>query len=184
MPFVSEYIYKELDREKESVHLEDWPKVNKKLIDKKLEEKMQKVRDICSAVLQKRAEEGIKVRQPLAEIKIKLKKGVIDEQLTELIKDEVNVKGVAFDSKIKEEVILDTQITPQLEEEGMVREFIRQVQAERKKAGLTPKDKINVYFSDEKLRKIVEKNKEKIKKQVIAEDIEFGNEFKIEKIHD
>ena len=181
-PFVAEYIYQELGN-KNSVHLCDWPEVNKKLIDEKLEQEMEQVRNICSLALQKRAEAGIKVRQPLAELKIKLKKGFIDKELIELIKDEVNVKGVAFDIKIEEEVILDTQITPKLEEEGKVREFVRQIQAMRKEAGLTPKDKINVYFSDGKMRKLIEKNKEKIKKQVIAENIIFQEGgLKIDKI--
>ena len=51
------------------MHLEDWPEVEKKLIDEKLEEKMKQIREICSLALQKRAEAGIKVRQPLAELK-------------------------------------------------------------------------------------------------------------------
>jgi len=183
MPFIAEHIYQELNGRLESVHLEGWSEVNKKLIDKKLEEKMEKVRGICSAVLQKRAEAGIRVRQPLLELKIKNKTLKTDKELIELIKDEVNVKGIAFDPKIKEEIILNTQITKELEEEGMIREFTRQIQAERKKAGLTPKDKIKVCFGDSKIKEIVEKNKEKIKKQVIAEDVVFlEGGLKIEKL--
>jgi len=53
MPFMAEHIYRELGGNKESVHLEDWPTVNEKLINKKLEEKMEKVREICSLALQK-----------------------------------------------------------------------------------------------------------------------------------
>ena len=54
----------------------------------------------------------------------------------------------------------------------------------RKKEGLTPKDKIKVSFGEKELEGIVEKNKEQIKKQVIAEDIRFksGDKLKIEKI--
>ncbi len=48
---------------------------------------------------------------------------------------------------------------------------MRQIQALRKGAGLTPKDRIKVYYSENK--EIVEKYKEQIKKQVIAESIEF-----------
>jgi isoleucyl-tRNA synthetase len=183
MPFIAEYLYRELKGGKQSVHLEDWPKVNKKLINQKLEEKMDLVRQICSLALQKRAEAGIKVRQPLLELKTpryRLKK-----QLVDLIKEEVNVKGVKFDSKLKEGVILNTVMTSQLETEGKIREFVRQIQALRKESGLTPKDKIEVYFADEKLKDIIKKNKAKIKKQVIAESFEFDGtvkELRIEKI--
>ncbi len=188
VPFITEYIYQEMEGRKESVHLEDWPDARDKFIDKKLEQEMERVREICSTVLQKRVEAGIRVRQPLN--KLSIPKYKLENELLDLIKDEVNVKKVVFDSKLKEGVKLDTKITPELEEQGMVREFIRQIQAERKKQGLTPKDKIKVYFPDlprlgkagKELKEIVEKNKNQIKKQVIAEDIVFSKEFKIEKI--
>jgi len=183
MPFVADYIYQELGGDKESVHLEDWPKINKKLIDKELEEKMAQVREICSLALQKRAEANLRVRQPLAELRIKNPGLGKDEELLDLIKNEVNIKSVVFDPKLKTEIELDTIITEELKEEGMVRDFIRSVQAKRKKAGLTPKDSVRVYFGDERLKEIIEKNKERIKKQVIAENIIFQEgELKIQKV--
>jgi isoleucyl-tRNA synthetase len=183
MPFIADYLYRELKGKKQSVHLEDWPKVNKKLINQKLEEKMDLVRQICSLALQKRAEAGIRVRQPLLELKTPRYR--LEKQLVDLIKEEVNIKGVKFDSKLKEGVILNTVMTSQLETEGKIREFVRQIQALRKESGLTPKDKIRVYFTDEKLKDIIKKNKAKIKKQVIAESIDFDSaakESRIEKI--
>ena len=189
IPFLAEYLYKELKpffakaSEGKSVHLEDWPKADEKAINKELEEQMKRVREICSLALEKRAKAKIKVRQPLAKLKIKNQKLKIE--LLNLIKDEVNVKEIIFDPKLKEEIELDTKITPELKEEGLVREFIRQIQDVRKKTGLVPKDKIIVYFSDMELEKIVEKNKELIKKQVIAKDLIFrekGKAIDIEKI--
>jgi len=188
VPFITEHIYQEMKGRKQSVHLEDWPEANKKLINKDLEQKMEKVRKIVSLVLQKRVEEKIRVRQPLN--KLSIPKYKLENELLDLIKDEVNVKEIVLDSKLKEGVKLDTKITPELEEQGMIREFIRKIQAERKKQGLTPKDKIRVYFPDlprlgkagKKLKEIVEKNKAQIKEQVIAEDIIFSKNFKIEKI--
>ena len=175
IPFIADYIYKELKGAKESVHLCDWPKVNKKLINKELEQKMEKVREIVSLALQKRNEAGIGVRQPLQQLTINYKQ--LTEEFLELIKEEINVKEIVFGKTIE----LDTKITPELKEQGIVREFIRQVQAERKKQGLTPKNPIKVYFNDAKLKQIIEKNRDQIKKQVIAKDIVFGKEFKIEK---
>ena len=175
IPFIADYIYKEASGN-ESVHLENWPKVNQKLIDKELEQKMEKVREICSLGLQKRVEAGIKIRQPLAKLQIQYK---LDDDLVQLIKDEVNVKEIVFGSIIK----LDTKITPELKEQGIVREFVHQIQAERKKQGLIPKDKIKVYFGDKSLEGVVEKNKNQIKKQVIAEDVVFKQgSLKIQKL--
>jgi len=141
------------------------------------------VREICSLALEKRVKAKIKVRQPLNKLKVKSQK--LKVELADLIRDEVNVKEIIFDPKFKEEIELDTKITPELKEEGLVREFIRQIQEIRKKNGLVPKDKIIVYFSDMELEKTAEKNKELIKKQVIAKDLIFrekGKAIDIEKI--
>lgn len=177
-PFITDYIYQEMKGGELSVHLEDWPDAKGKFTDNELEEKMKKVREICSLALQKRAEKSIKVRQPLA--KLQIPKHELDDDLLQLIKHEVNVKEIVFGKTIE----LDTKITPELKEEGLAREFVRQIQALRKKEGLTPKDKVDVYFSDNKLKDIVEKNKELIKKQVIAEGLIFkkGKEIEIKKI--
>lgn len=175
MPFMADYLYQELGNTS-SVHLADWPEVEKKLINEELEEQMQQVREICSLGLQKRAEANLKVRQPLAKIQIPDYK--LQKELLDLMRDEVNVKEVVAD--IKEGVVLDTTITEELKAEGAVRDFVRTIQSKRKEMGLTPKDKIWVTYSENK--EIVEKYADQIKKQVIAEGIIFGDEFKIEKI--
>ena len=54
------------------------------------------------------------------------------------MKDEVNVKEVVFDDKLKEEVELDTNITPELKKEGDYREILRRIQELRKEKGLQP----------------------------------------------
>ncbi|MBU4285151.1 isoleucine--tRNA ligase [Patescibacteria group bacterium] len=181
MPFTAEHIYKEIGGDKESVHLEDWPKVDKKLIDEKLEEKMEQIREICSMALQIRASKGIKVRQPLSELIIPDFK--LESELSKLIEEEINVKKIVVDSNRNKDIInigLRAEITPELKEEGMVRDFVRSVQVLRKKANLTPKDKIRVYYglssvaSAKEGKEIIEKYAEQIKKQVIAEEIIFS----------
>jgi isoleucyl-tRNA synthetase len=180
MPFFSEEVYQKISNSQflisNSVHLEDWPKVDKKLINKKLEKKMERVREIVALALAKRAKAGIKVRQPLQKLTLRLrpperqrrvkKNGVlrpgqeIDKELIDLIKDEINVKEIVFDSKIKGEIELDTKINPQLKEEGIIREVIRHIQEMRKKMGLKPKDKILVfYFGSQNLNEILFKNR-------------------------
>ncbi|MDI6883081.1 MAG: isoleucine--tRNA ligase [Patescibacteria group bacterium] len=148
-----------------SVHLCNWPESDKSFINEKLEKEMVQVREIVAKVLAKRTELGIKVRQPLKKLKVKSEKLKVDKKLLELIKDEVNVKEIVFDPKIKEEIELDTKITKELKEEGYIREIIRQVQDLRKKAGLTPRDKIELkYFTESKnLANLISKFQEEIK---------------------
>jgi len=118
----------------ESIHLNDWPKVDKKKIDKELEEKMEQIREIVTKGLNLRAESGIKVRQPLKKLIVKNQKlKTIEQELLNLIQEEINVKGIVFDSKIKEDIMLDTKITEELREEGVAREIMRHIQYMRKK---------------------------------------------------
>jgi isoleucyl-tRNA synthetase len=172
LPFLSEFVYQKIQnlnfKSPISVHLEKWPKVNENLIDKKLERKMEKVREIVSLALAERQKAKIKVRQPLNELQIKnywLKK---EPELLELIKDEVNVKKISFGKEFK----LDTKITPELREEGVIREIIRHIQEMRKETGLKPKDKIFVgYSGSEEVLRILERNKESILKEARILDL-------------
>ena len=99
-PFFTDNLYRDLTKNTKkthfsSVHLADFPKANRSLIDENLERKMQKAQTISSMVLSLRKKEMIKVRQPLQRIMIP----VLDdadrqdiEAVSDLIKSEVNVK--------------------------------------------------------------------------------------------
>jgi len=98
-----------------------------------------------------------------------------EKELLDLIKEEVNVKKITFGKSLK----LDTKITPELKEEGIVREVIRQIQEMRKKSGLTPKDKISLQFSGSHfLNKILAKNQTLILKETLAKNLFFGKKLK------
>lgn len=156
VPFISEEIYRNLSN-KESVHLEKWPKANKRLINKELEEKMKLVRQVVVEGLSQRAKAGIKVRQPLASLKIQITKSKLQKELLDLIKEEINVKEIEFGKETK----LDTRITSVLKEEGLVREIMRNIQEMRKKAGYKPQDKVLIRYSgDDYLKNILKRNKE------------------------
>jgi len=182
VPFLSEKIYNGLNRGiKSSVHLEDWPKAEKKLINRELNKKMEKIREIVALALAERAKSGIKVRQPIASLKIKnhpAESGTKiknNKELLELIKDEMNVKKIIFDNTISKEIEIDTIITSELREEGMVREVLRYVQEMRKAARFKPKDRISVRYSgDEEIDKILSKAKDFILKETKAEDFMPG----------
>jgi len=176
LPFTAEFVFERAKGEKneESVHLEPWPKHDKKMIDKFLEEKMNEVRKVVSLALAGRAAEALKVRQPLSSLKIRNEKSIIkgEKELLGLIKDEVNVKNIIFDKNIDSEVELDTNITEELRQEGLIREIIRSVQAERKEQKLVPQDKISVWLSISGSEKLsVEKNKEVLLKEFRAKEI-------------
>ena len=176
MPFFAEQMYQNLktDNMPESVHLCEWPDVREKKYDANIEEKMDEVRSIVNIALAERTAKGLKVRQPLNELKIKNEKLKIkgDNELLDLIKDEVNVKEVAFNKGIANEVELDINITEELMEEGIVRDIIRLVQAHRKEQNLVPQDTISVRLSVPKKEKlIIEKNKQSLLKEFRAKEI-------------
>jgi len=174
MPFFAEYLFQKTreDNESESVHLESWPK--RIASEPKIIMQMSEVREVVNLALAERIAVGIKVKQPLASLKIKNQNSKlnVEKELLDLIKDEVNVKEIIFDSTIEKEAELDTNITEELKEEGIMREIVRAVQAERKNQNLVPQDKISVeLFLSESERKIVEKNKDFFLKEFRAAEI-------------
>jgi isoleucyl-tRNA synthetase len=151
-PFVSERVYKMVDGEKESVHLESWPRAGD--VESEIVEEMKKVRDVVSKGLDARVKNAIKVRQPLSLLTTGIK---INERYLGLIQDEVNVKQVSFDESLSDTVVLDLSITPELKKEGDTRELIRAIQDLRKNAGLTPKDMPTLFYSgNEEVKVFVE----------------------------
>ena len=149
LPFLAEEIYLFLKTKTmpESVHLCDWPKSDKKLINPKLEEQMDFVKEAAAKGLALRAEAGIKVRQPLASLKFPLLRQGFGgqanlEELLNLIKEEVNVKKIVFGDKFE----LDTKITAELKTEGLIRELARTIQEMRRDGGLVPADSIKIYL--------------------------------------
>lgn len=136
-PFIAEDIHRRMHRghtmKIPSVHLHDWPNANKKLIDKKLETEMESVRNIVTAGLAFRREKQIKVRQPLRSA-VFSKTAKFHADLEDLIKEELNVKKILYDSKQEATVSLDTKLDQALVSEGYARELIRQIQDMRKEA--------------------------------------------------
>lgn len=94
-PFISDEIYTKLTGE-ESVHIAYMPECNEALIDKTVEKRMNLVRTLVTLGRGTREKERIKVRQPLNEILVDGKYKALIEDLTDLIKEELNVKTVVF----------------------------------------------------------------------------------------
>ena len=199
VPFIAEHTYKELNGELESVHLEDWPttrkhestKTRKHENIKKLLADMSAAREIVEAALSIRKELGIKVRQPLNQLLITSARGgsafggnyQLPITILDIIAEEINVKSISVipakagipsdkDWTFKNKVALNTKITQELKEEGAARELVRAVNALRKTAGLTPKDKITLYL-DSSTEKLFGKFQDEIAKSTASEKIVF-----------
>ena len=170
-PFLAEELYQKMtgagvvnSEIPESVHLLDWPEAG--VIDEAVLTQMAKTREIITAGLAERmkkteSEAQIKVRQPLAKLVYAGEK--LDDFYEQIIMEEVNVKVVEHG----EALVLDKTLTPELLEEGKIRELIRFVQAARKKAGLNVDDRIRLMVSVE----VPEAYREMLMNEVLAEEL-------------
>ena len=174
VPFLSEHIYRELsvNSKASSVHWENFPKADKKLINLKLENEMASARKIVEQAHEMRAKAGIRVRQPLATLRVN---AVLPKEILSIIAEEVNVKKVQKGVGVS----LDTHVTPELAEEGFINEFTRHVQDMRRAGGFMPKDKIELRYSTIlDLRAIIRSWEDHIQKQNNASKIIEGGDKK------
>ncbi len=191
-PFITETIYQEFKKEfklkKESIHLCEWPKSNKKLIDKKLEQDFSLALEIIEKTLAKRSEVGIGIRWPLAKLDIETNQK-LNPKLEEVIKKQVNVKKINLKKKASKKkilkVTLDIKISPELEAEGYARETARFIQGARKKAGLIKEQKITLIIScEKKIQDYIKKNVSFIKERVNASKLTIKNNIKQKQEHE
>ena len=161
LPFTAEVLWQAMQQTEGavSVHLADFPKSQK--YNQKIIDEMKNIRDIASLVLAKRAENNIKVRQPLGNLKINTPVEISQSGI-DIIRDEVNIKNISIAIAKELSVELDLALTPELIIEGKVREYIRAIQGLRKNAGCQYNDIVNIYIDNfppelEKYKKIIEK---------------------------
>ena len=181
-PFLAEELYQKMtgagvvnSEIPESVHLLDWPEAG--VINEAVLTQMVKTREIITAGLAERmkkteSETQIKVRQPLAKLVYAGEK--LDDFYEQIIMEEVNVKSVEHG----EILALDKTLTPELLEEGKIRELIRFVQAARKKAGLNVDDRIRLMVSME----VPETYREMLMNEVLAEELVHEGNFAYDEI--
>ena len=108
-------------------------------------------------------------------LKLALPSGEIELEKDDLLIDIAQKEGYVSEADNKITVVLDTNLTEELLEEGFVREIISKVQTMRKEAGFEVMDKITIYAKDnDKVIDILSKNGDQIKSEVLAEDIVTG----------
>ena len=186
-PFIAEGVYRQLRKktgaQEISVHLTEWPKIPSQISNLKSQnilKEMEEVRHIVAHALKLRSEGGIKVRQPLANFQFPISNFQTKKELLDLIKEEINVKEITFGK----EVMLDTVITPELREEGFVREFARNIQEMRRDAGLKPAQTAQCMVSGSyELEDILGRWQDQIKKDTNMKELKIGGKkvFKVER---
>jgi len=197
MPFLAEELYRNLvvpvfPDEPESVHLTDFPVADEAKIDRHLMADIRLVMRVSSLGRAARSEAGIKVRQPLTKLLVKVKSDRQKDTLKHLaaqVLEEVNVKELAIVDEMpvmKDKpwpvatesdltVMLDTDITPELAAEGMAREIVRRLQNMRRSAGFEIADHIiTCYQGDEYVRQVMADFAEYIKQETLSERLIEG----------
>ncbi len=167
-PFVAEELYQNLVRSvspeaPESVHLADFPVADMAVVDSELAEDAHLAMTVSSLGRAARSQAGIKVRQPLGTLLVRVgserqKRGL--NRLAHQVLEEVNVKaldivddlpatGWPSASEGDVTVMLDSNITPELEAEGMAREIVHRLQMMRRSSGFDIADYIITYYQGE-----------------------------------
>lgn len=192
-PFMSEELYQNvinpLKKSEPSVHLEDWPKIDKKLIDKKLESEMEIVKKIFETAQAARQKAEIKLRWPVRQIVIVSKKkelaGVL-KNMKEVLLNMCNTRLISSASKKPKgdfigndfdygTLFLDKSMDAWTRNEAMFREIVRYVQEMRKKNSFNVNDSIKLTMSsDLDTNKELKKMKERIAHEIGAKKITVG----------
>lgn len=187
-PFIAERTYQVVKGSEafESVHLCEWPEVNADWKNEDVVESMQQARKVVEMGLSLRKEAGIRVRQPLAQFSVSVK---MSDGLKHIIAEEMNVKEVVdsagSDWISKEDnditVGLNTELTPELKKEGLLREVVRAVNGMRKQKGLTREHEVVISYStdDTMLNEMFGEFGEELKKLTRAVELKSGGEEEV-----
>jgi isoleucyl-tRNA synthetase len=169
------------------VHLADFPVADKDKIDRHLADDIRLIMRVSSLGRAARSEAGIKVRQPLSRLLVKVASERHKRALKHLapqVLEEVNVKAldVVDDIPVAKHkdwplasegdvmVMLDTDITPELAAEGMAREIVRRLQMMRRSAGFEIADHIIVYYQgDEYIKSVMADFADYIRQETLSE---------------
>ncbi len=106
----------------------------------------------------------------------------VDEALTaeDLLIESAQKEGFEANSDNGVTVVIDTNLTDELIEEGFVREIVSKIQTMRKEADFEVMDKIKISFSENaKIEEIVKKNSDSMKEDVLAEEVLYGTELAV-----
>ena len=188
-PHLSEEIYQHMGGEKVTVHMEDWPKVNVSYIHNDIETNMAVIQELVEDIATERAKMGSKLRWPLKQIYICGKDKAANkavQMFEDVLKQQGNVKNIVYITADKMprdkepcsysggQMVIDFDVTPEIEAEGYARELIRRIQQMRKDMKLNVEQYIDIRVSaDDYLVKLFGTWKDFISGEVRAKSIEF-----------
>jgi isoleucyl-tRNA synthetase len=176
MPFFAEDLYRRLRApgDPESVHLCDWPEAE--VIDEQLLKDMAAVREYASQGLDLREKAGIKVRQPLGSMSVPMQ---LAPEFAAILKDELNVKEIHTG-----DLSLNTELTPELKEEGAYREWVRAIQDWRKEEGLNIGDRPGLLVTTRDDAALLKKFRDALKDAtgLLSLEIKEGEATKLERL--
>ena len=179
-PFITEKIWQELKGrnviKEESIHLNDWPKANIKIIDDKLETEFDSTLSLIEIGLAERDKVKVGLKWPLAKANF-YSKEKISSELQKIIARQLNVKNVEIKKSEQIKVELDINMTPELEAEGYSREFARNIQSLRKKSGLQKGQMIKIkIYCTEKMKMMLGKNIHFLLERTNSSNIDFTDD--------
>ncbi|TXT64885.1 MAG: Isoleucine--tRNA ligase [Promethearchaeota archaeon] len=196
-PMISEHIYlymfkSHLDafnlEEKDSIHLLDWPDVNRDLIAEDLEKQMEFSKELIEVARSLKNQNHIRLRWPNKKLIIESTEKLPELEFTETIKQLVNVKAleivdsftpdnnfVSIESKYGK-VFLDLRVDDEILSERIVNDLIRNIQYSRKKNQFNVGEEISldICVNADFLKQYVEQQKELISDKVSAKDLNIG----------
>ena len=196
-PFLAEELYQNLvcsafPEAPDSVHLADFPVADEARIDRRLAADTRLVMKVSSLGRAARSQAGIKVRQPLAKVMVKVESSKERESLERLmpqVLEELNVKDMEFVDDVAEldkpglvasqegayGVAVPTEISWELAAEGMAREIVRRLQAMRRSADFDIADHIITYYHGEAyIRQVMEDFADYIKQETLSQQLIEG----------
>ncbi|MDR3205488.1 MAG: isoleucine--tRNA ligase [Candidatus Methanoplasma sp.] len=158
-PHISEEVYRHMGGTKLSVHMEDWVVCDGELLDDGLEHSMHLVQNIIEIVASERAKMGSKLRWPLKRIFVRGNDASVNDAVkvfNDVLAQQGNVKEIVYGGGEGEAVpfeegtlVIDFDVTPEIEAEGYARELIRRIQQMRKDMKLNVEQYINCDVSAE-----------------------------------
>jgi len=195
-PMLTEEIYQKMFKpymsligleETESIHLHNWPIVEKEKIDIELEEQMLFTKDLIEFIRALKEENKIRMRWPNKKIIIEPKEGMPKITFPEIVKKVGNVKDLTIEDSVKSDdnlikveskycnIYLDTSLDDELLAERVINELIRNIQYSRKRNNFKVGEQISLSIgtNSEHLKNYVEINAELLSDRVTAKKLEI-----------
>ncbi len=193
-PHISEEVYQHMGGDKLTIHMEDWPVCDEKLIREDIEHNMSIIQELVESIATERAKMGSKLRWPLKQIFIcgkEKESNASVEMFDDVLKQQGNVKEIVYitadriprDKEPKDysdgQIVIDFDVTPEIEAEGYARELIRRIQQMRKDMKLNVEQYVDIQVgAEDYLVKLFADWKDFISGEVRAKTLTFTDDPK------